>query len=453
MKPITIALFCLISIVCLNAQEVTFDEPSILFEHPQNAGNGTQFSYPFIPFDYNSDGITDFAGSGFAEQYVYKGLVNSEFEPIKLTWSQAPIKIIDWNNDGKDDVVFERHIIITGENDEFPLLNPSIPFGETIVDVADLNNDQQLDLITIERITFGANPIHFYLNIGNDEFEKSTFITTGENEVVVAGDISGDGIPDLVVGASATDIFINQGDATFIEEDILLSNGEKGMILIDLDNDEDLDLVLGTGIIKAYLNEGGTIDKSQEIEIFSPAEMITSGDLNNDGFNDFVSLYFADTAMVVQVGMNDGQGGFPFQSTEIFRFPRLSTIGIPRPEVMRNNLLIYDINNDGKNDIVYTDGFSDTKTVNWVENTTVTSTKEIYENTSIIIFPNPSSDRISIESSIDHDSYTILSSNGAIVSRGLDIDNIDISKLPKGIYSIALLKRDKNVCLKSFLKI
>jgi hypothetical protein len=453
MKTFTIALFSFFSLCCLHAQEVTFDQPAILFEHPQNAGNGTQFSYPFIPYDYNNDGITDFAGSGFADQYVYKGLVDGGFEPIKLTWAQAPIKIIDWNNDGRDDVIFERHILLSGENDEFPLLNPSIQFSETIVEVADLNNDQQLDLITIERVTFGANPIHFYLNIGNDEFEKVTFLTEGENEVVIAGDINGNGSPDLFVGGSSTDLFINQGDATFVEEDVFLASGDNGMILSDLDNDADLDIVFLTGIIRAFLNVDGIIDSSQEIEIFSPAKMIASGDLNNDGFNDFVSLYFADTAMVVQVGMNDGQGGFPFQSSEIFRFPRASTIGIPRPEVMRNNLLIYDVNQDGKNDIVYTDGFSDVTTVNWVQNTTITNTKELNNNVSVTVYPNPSSDNISIDSSIDFDYYNIVSSNGTVVMTGLRTKNIEISELPIGIYSVALINGRNNIILRTFVKI
>lgn len=179
------------------------------------------------------------------------------------------------------------------------------------------------------------------------------------------------------------------------------------MILTDLNGDQDLDLVLGTGITQAYLNEDGTIDKDQEIEIFSPAEMISSGDLNNDGFNDFVSLYFGDTSMVVQVGMNDGQGGFPFQSSNIFTFPRVSTLGIPRPEVMRNNLLIHDVNNDGKNDIVYTDGFSDVQTVNWVENSTITSNVNLPNKVDVNVFPNPSSDIITIDSSLDFDAYLI----------------------------------------------
>lgn len=163
MKIYSIVIFTILNLYTLKAQEVIFKEPSILFEHPQNSGNGTQFSYPFVPYDYDNDGITDFAGSSFAEQYVYKGLDDGGFEQIKLTWAQAPIKVLDWNNDGKDDVVFERHILITGENDEIPLLNPSIPFTESIVEIADLNNDLLLDLITIERVTFGANPIHFFL--------------------------------------------------------------------------------------------------------------------------------------------------------------------------------------------------------------------------------------------------------------------------------------------------
>lgn len=62
--------------------------------------------------------------------------------------------------------------------------------------------------------------------------------------------------------------------------------------------------------------------------------------------------------------------------------------------------------------------------------------KEIYEP--IIIYPNPSNDRIFLRKSMNINSYTIVDDQGKIVLSGghFPIDGIDIENLPIGIYEI-----------------
>ena len=134
----------------LFAQEITFMNKIELLDHPEMPIAGLGF--PFIPLDYNHDGNTDFAGSSFSEQIYYKGDGNGTFEEIVLTWSQQPIKVIDWDNDGDQDVIFEQHVRITENNDEFRLVNLQLQLSEIVSDAADINNDSYTDFVSINQI-------------------------------------------------------------------------------------------------------------------------------------------------------------------------------------------------------------------------------------------------------------------------------------------------------------
>ncbi len=69
-----------------------------------------------------------------------------------------------------------------------------------------------------------------------------------------------------------------------------------------------------------------------------------------------------------------------------------------------------------------------------------TSTKEISIN--INVYPNPTSDFISIDTDEEGLNYTIIGLNGQVVKREVYSNKIDVSQLEKGIYTIQLINKE-----------
>ncbi|MEM9544805.1 MAG: hypothetical protein AAGA77_02470 [Bacteroidota bacterium] len=159
MKTVVMA-FCFFGIsLLLNSQSINFEAPMMITEHPLGTNAGT--FRPFIPFDCNQDGITDFSGTTSSDQLVLKGNSDGSFETIGLSISnnEALIKRVDWDDDGDEDIVFRYRILISEPNDEFSIIDPEISSSETIADVADLNQDSHMDFVTINRIFFEDHEI------------------------------------------------------------------------------------------------------------------------------------------------------------------------------------------------------------------------------------------------------------------------------------------------------
>ena len=124
-----------------------------------------------------------------------------------------------------------------------------------------------------------------------------------------AGDLDGDGYPDLLVGDGAqTRVFRNRGDGTFddVTEAALGSlaihpiGGVRGAYLVDLDNDRKLDILLTR--VKAPLvllrNRGDMTfeDASERVASFTPsqAESAAFADLDKDGDLDAFVVRYGD---------------------------------------------------------------------------------------------------------------------------------------------------------------
>ena len=74
--------------------------------------------------------------------------------------------------------------------------------------------------------------------------------------------------------------------------------------------------------------------------------------------------------------------------------------------------------------------------------------KEISIN--IKVFPNPTSDYISLDIDEEGLNYTIIGMNGQVVKREVYIDEIDVSKLKKGTYTIQLINRKRQRYMSQF---
>lgn len=439
MKNITLVTILLLVNISIIGQAITFEEQTLLFEHPND--EDVALNYPFIPFDFNSDGITDYTGSTFQDQYAYKGLADGTFEELILNWSQRPIKIIDWDKDGDDDAVFERHISISDGNDKFQILNLGVAFGEKIADVGDLNNDSHYDFVTINRITFENNEVYVYKNNGDDTFEKILIADDEEFEVAILGDISLDGLDDIIYSGSSTYIGVSNGDGTFTINEEKFKGSDDDILLTDLDGDQYKELIILNNGVNIYKNDNGTILKSSETTMSNSSVAIKSGDFNGDGRNDLVSLRKGPFVFDIRLMTNDGDGNFDSSVETISSFDKLPFFQIPDSEIQRNNISVYDQDADGKLDIIYIDGTNVPNSIRWLRNNTIiSSTTDVTKEDHLKLYPNPTTDLIKFDLDIKQFSkFEIIDLKGRLIKKEtLDSNEISISSLASGNYIFIL---------------
>ena len=147
--------------------------------------------------------------------------------------------------------------------------------------------------------------------------DTPTTLTTDDATSVAAGDVNGDGLPDLVVGAngSATQLFINSGnDATtgdwdgFEDGVDIATAATQALALGDVDADGDLDLFVGSnGGNALYLNNGTGTFTAAASTLFAAGTANTTAvalaDLNGDQRPD---LIVANSGSAGQVFLNRG---------------------------------------------------------------------------------------------------------------------------------------------------
>ena len=165
---------------------------------------------------------------------------------------------------------------------------------------ADLNNDGLSDLY----ISDGRGADHYFLNLGNGEFEKREIVSDPNGAVFPSGsaaaaDYDNDGDIDIIqskmYGASEV-LLQNDGEGNLTEMALgTLSKGGNayGASWMDIDNDGWTDLLIWNwgSSIQFYHNLKGKL-VPKEIEAFSSmwtaAGSVAFGDVNGDGRQDLV---------------------------------------------------------------------------------------------------------------------------------------------------------------------
>lgn len=459
-KSYAFSLFLALMVFQLNAQQLTFESSRELFLHPREEAG---FGYPFIPFDYNTDTLVDFIGATFNDQFVYKGLADSTYEVLDIYQglSQVPVKVMDFDKDGDDDVIMERYINLYAEQDSFTFFNPEISFQEEIVEVADFDGNGLNDLLTIKSETFANGTVIIHFQEEDGTFTLVPLQNDYDYAAVDIGDIDNDDDLDILVmlqfeNAPAV-IFINQGERSFSAADLEspydfigfpIDLSGKSIDLEDLDEDGDLDLITHDGLDLVYIFEN--VDTFQTMstyyeEFAFDIQFTRMADMDNDGDLDMLALTSQNDKFQVKYAIN--QGGFDFTSLrEIYSFPSRSIFGVPNPNYLKNHLLTYDFDHDGKLDIILTDGFSDQTKVLLFRNATEITTGVFdrgLETLPLAIFPNPASQQIHIPSSIelpiDGLNYFIISADGRVLDNGeFNGEDVDISSLSPGSYHLFL---------------
>jgi Bacterial Ig-like domain (group 3)/FG-GAP-like repeat len=255
----------------------------------------------------------------------------------------------DFNKDGKQDLA-----IVQSSGSVNVMLNkgggffdspigtfPSAYVGGAVQAVGiDVNKDGNDDLVLVDSYN---NAVDVLLSKGDGTFSDPQMYTAGSNSVVsvAAGDVNGDGFPDLVLLSSSQETDSSSNITTTIELDTLLNDGKGGFLS-------------PSGPLQLIFSLAGEYDT-----VWGRSIALT--DVNGDGIPDVTieSLHWIDiptplqdSEHVIMTLTGAGRGAYtePVLTGNVV-VPSLSTFNSGYPIVA--NLNVVDINKDGIKDIVF----------------------------------------------------------------------------------------------------
>jgi hypothetical protein len=195
---------------------------------PLSAGNGpTGLAVADVNGDRRQDLLV---GNEFGDVLTLLGKGDGTFQPYQRADRRIALAVADLNGDGQDDFVFANEALdrvsvtfgqagqqVVGDRQD-GLLAPGA------VRTADLNRDGIPDLVVANS---GANTVLVYLGTGNGQFGPARSFFAGTDPVgVTVADLNGDGISDLVVsnqGSNDVTVLLGQGKGA----DWTLTNGPR----------------------------------------------------------------------------------------------------------------------------------------------------------------------------------------------------------------------------------
>ena len=320
--------------------------------------------------------------------------------------------------------------------------------GASSAIAVDIDNDGDMDIISASDFSGLA----WYENTdGQGTFSAEITIsnTVNNNRSVFAGDLDGDDDLDLVINASGADRLLwfenldglgNFGPAIAIAPTTLYPNT---VFCVDVDMDTDLDIltVIPASNIVAWhenLDGLGNFGTEQIISTAPDAPWSAYGvDLDDDNDIDVLSASAGDNRIAWYENL-DGQGTFgPIQD-------------ISTNAVSARSVIASDIDNDGDMDVLSASQNDDK--IAWYENLTIFGLED-HIDSNLVIYPNPSSDLIYIDSKIDVitriEIYNLLGEKLRYATN--NVEQIDIADFQAGIY-ILKVHAENSMTTKKIIK-
>jgi hypothetical protein len=269
----------------------------------------------------------------------------------------------DFNGDGRADLLdwknpssIEGGLVarLATPSGSFATRSTAAPLFGALLRILDLNGDGKLDVVVFERMRGGSVPsnrVFIALGRGDGTFNYLGPVTVGHS--ITSGsvaDIDGDGHLDLIVGNGtsqpavprAVSVAYGHGDGTF-DTAVDLDFGSTGASVVagDFDGDGRPDLLLrrDNAASVVVLNAGAGHFRNP-VTVANLQQYFDDGDINGDGKDDFVEIFFGTDALV-RIFFSNGDG----------TFVQGADVPIYQGSVARVSLRILDIDRDGRRDV------------------------------------------------------------------------------------------------------
>jgi hypothetical protein len=344
-----------------NAQKLiqTFEEPN------NTGGNSGLGMYIGMIGDVNNDGYDDIALTGRENYYptsrvmIYFGGSEMDDTPDVIlegidpddSFGDAIEAAGDINNDGYDDVIVgsdnynsnsgRAYVFYGGaEMDGVPDVimsgeGPDHYFGSKVSGAGDINNDGYADVM-VGAYAYNSNTGRVYVYYGGAAMDNTPdLVLTGENpsdsfggDLSDAGDVNKDGYDDFIISSrgynsSSGRVYVYHGGSTVDSTPDLIIDGQSqggtfGITISDagdVNKDGYDDILIGGRSYysdrRTFVYHGGESMDANYDEVLLEDNAVRenykrmivrgAGDLNNDGFDDVVSFYFAREADVIRI--------------------------------------------------------------------------------------------------------------------------------------------------------
>ena len=261
-------------------------------------------TYGIAVQDVNHDGLLD-AVTTNPDLFVFTGKGDGTFNApssYELLGVDTFLNLVDVNSDGNFDFISDWYggtgveVLLGNSNGTF---STSVSYDTTNAvesSLGDFNEDGKLDIAVVPSGTDANVRILYGDGVGG--FTLGVPVNTGTTWrcAFTTADIDGDGKDDLIEGSygSYWRVSLGYGDGTFHGTAVGYFAGDpEELVAADLNDDgiKDLAVLNDSGRIYTYFGNGdGTFKASQTIDApgFNGYVKMAVGDLNEDGVNDIV---------------------------------------------------------------------------------------------------------------------------------------------------------------------